>query len=97
MFYQWQDDVLIINVKVQPRSSKNGFAEVMGDGTDECIKLKLTAEPVDGKANSQLQAVIAKLFNVPKSAVSIISGDKSRNKRVRIEHPKQLPEGIEVR
>lgn len=49
-WYEWHGDGLILNLLVQPRSSKEGFAEIMG----ESIKLRTTAPPVNGKANSQI-------------------------------------------
>lgn len=59
------------------------------------IKLRLTSPPVDGKANQQLVQVLAKIFAVSRSSVSILSGEKGRNKRIRITQPAKLPDGIE--
>mgnify|MGYP001822854761 FL=1 len=90
MFYQWLGDDLVLNIRVQPRAASDGFAETLGD----TIKLRITAPPVDGKANRHLIAFIAKTFKVRKANISIISGESGRNKRIKIHRPLHLPEII---
>jgi len=90
MFFQWQGDDLVLNIRVQPRAASDGFAETLSD----TIKLRITAPPVDGKANRHLIAFIAKTFKVRKANVSIISGESGRNKRIKIHRPVHLPEII---
>lgn len=79
----WRQDGsnLLIQVYVQPRASKN---QVCGIHEGE-LKLKLAAPPVDGAANDECRSFFAKLLKVPKSAVSIISGETSRHKRLKID------------
>ena len=88
MFYQWQGDDLVLNIRVQPRASSDGFAEVLG----EQIKVRITAPPVDGRANRHLVAFLAETFRVAKADVSIISGQSGRSKRVRVRRPARVPE-----
>lgn len=90
MFYHWQDTDLILDIRVQPKASSNAFAEVLG----ERIKIRITAAPVDGKANKYLTIFLAKQFHVAKSCVIIISGENGRNKRVKILQPDKLPDII---
>lgn len=90
MFYQWQDDNLILNVRVQPRAASDAFAEY----NDEYIKIRITAPPVDGKANEHLIAYLARAFKVAKSAIRLLSGKTGRNKRLLIQQPKMLPDVI---
>lgn len=90
MFYQWQDDNLILNVRVQSRASSDAFAE----HNDEHIKIRITAPPVDGKANEHLIAYMASAFKVAKSGIRLLSGKKGRNKRLLIQQPRILPEAI---
>lgn len=71
----------IINVRVIPRAGKRGIAGMRGDA----LLVRLKAAPVDGAANAELIEVLADAFGVPKRAVSIVSGERSRQKRVRIE------------
>jgi Uncharacterized conserved protein len=70
-----------IDVRVIPRASKSGIAGWRG----EALLVRLHAAPVEGAANSELIEVLAEALNVPKRAVSIMSGARSRQKRVRIE------------
>ncbi|MCW9014214.1 MAG: DUF167 family protein [Gammaproteobacteria bacterium] len=86
-FYCWQNDTLILNLKVQPRASKDEFAEVMGNS----IKVRITAPPIDGKANKHLTALLAKTFKVAKSRIELISGESSREKCIAIHSPQRLP------
>ena len=66
---------LIINLKISPNSSKN---EIINDKT--CVKIKLTAQPVEGKANKALVEFLSKLFKIPKSSIIILRGDTSKDK-----------------
>jgi uncharacterized protein (TIGR00251 family) len=67
-------------VKVHPRARKNAITGVVGDA----LKLALTAPPVQGKANQAVIEFFADLFEIPRSSVTIASGETSRNKVVRI-------------
>ena len=69
-----------ITVKATPRANKN---EIVGADAD-WLRVRLKAPPVDGKANDALVKFFAEFFYVPKSAVSIVSGDTARLKRVHI-------------
>lgn len=68
------------SVHVQPRASRNGICGIQGDA----VKLRLTSPPVEGEANRLCTEYLAKLLKVPKSAVTIIAGEKSRHKTIRI-------------
>ena len=54
----------------------------MGELYGDAVKIFLTAPPVEGKANAELCKFLAKVAGLPKSAVSVVSGDTSRNKMV---------------
>ena len=72
---------MTIQVKVKPNSKISSYEE-----TEEGICLaRIKAPPIDGKANAELEALITKRFDRPKSAVSIQSGASGRLKLVRIE------------
>jgi len=68
------------SVKVQPRAKKNQIIGTLGDS----LKLALTAPPVGGKANQAVIDFFADLFQIPRSSVTIASGDTSRNKVIRV-------------
>jgi uncharacterized protein len=67
-------------VKVHPRAKKNAITGEVGNA----LKLALTAPPVDGKANEACIEFFAKLLNLPRSSVTIASGQTSRNKVIRV-------------
>ena len=67
-------------VKVHPRARKNAVAGEIGDA----LKLALTAPPVEGKANDACVAFLAELLDVGRSSVTIVAGQTSRQKVVRI-------------
>ena len=67
-------------LRVQPRSSRNAITGLVG----EAVKLAITAPPVDGKANQAVIEFLAELFRIPKSSVTIVSGETGRNKVVAV-------------
>lgn len=73
-------DGLIFPILVQPRASKN---EAVGLHAG-ALKVRLTAPPVEGKANKMCAAFLAKALGVPKSAVEIVSGHTGRNKKMKV-------------
>jgi uncharacterized protein (TIGR00251 family) len=68
-------------VRVIPRAGKAGFAG-MRDGA---LLVRLGAAPVEGAANAELIDVLSRLLKVPRRAVAIVSGERGRLKRVRVE------------
>lgn len=97
MFYQWQGNDLIIYIKVQPNASKDELCEIVHNETQaDQIKIRITATPVNGKANKHLIAYLSKLFKVAKSQISLLSGETGHNKKLIIKSPKQLPDTIKA-
>ena len=74
------DDGVILSLHVQPRASKNEIIGVV----EGALKIRLTSPPVEGAANKFCCEFIAKTCGVPKRDVSIVSGEKSRHKRLKI-------------
>ena len=75
-----KDGFPLLTVYVQPKSSRNKIAGIHG----QAIKLCITAPPVDGKANKAVIGFFAKLFHLPKSQVTLHSGQQSRTKRLQL-------------
>jgi uncharacterized protein (TIGR00251 family) len=73
-------DGLAFAVRVTPRGGRDALTA----GTDEHFAARLAAPPVDGAANAGLVALVAKTFGVPRRAVTIVSGETSRLKRLHI-------------
>ena len=67
-------------VKVHPRAKKDSITGELGDA----LKLSLTTPPVEGRANEACIEFFAKLLKVPRSSVTIASGQTSRNKVIRV-------------
>lgn len=71
-----------IKVRIHPNAKKDGFS---GLWNDTHLKININAPAVDGKANSCLIQFLAKYFHIRKSAIEIISGETSREKRLFIQ------------
>lgn len=90
--YRWQDDTLILLVRVQPKASGDEVVGFCDDGQGgQHLKIRITAPPVDGKANVHLIKFLAKIFAVPKSRVQVAAGENGRSKRIHIIAPGKLP------
>ncbi len=76
----------MIQVKVQPRSSRKGIEGVTGD----TLKINLTAPPVDGAANEQLIEVLSAELKIRKSSIRILKGASSRYKAVEIRGVREI-------
>jgi len=70
----------VFAVRVQPRASRDEVAGVMAGA----LKVRLSAPAVENRANEALCDFLAQLLKTPKSAVRILSGERSRIKRVEI-------------
>jgi len=70
-----------IKIRVIPRAKKTEIVGALADGT---LKIKLKAPPVDGKANEELIEFLSEKFDVAKSKIKIVRGEKGRNKVIEI-------------
>jgi uncharacterized protein (TIGR00251 family) len=73
-------DGVLITVRVIPRAARSGLAGTRGDA----LLVRLQAPPVEGAANEALVEVLAGALQVPKRAVTIVAGGRSRQKRVKV-------------
>jgi len=71
---------VVFSIRVIPRSSRSEIAGIQ----DDALKLKITSPPVEGKANEACIRVLSDLLGVRKSQITILSGHKSRNKRISV-------------
>jgi uncharacterized protein len=73
-------DGAVLTIKVIPRAGRTAIA-----GTrDDALLIRLAAPPVEGAANTALIEFLARLLDVPRRHVALISGEKSRTKRVKV-------------
>ncbi|MCD6459909.1 YggU family protein [bacterium] len=73
-------DGVLVDIKVLPKSSRNEIAGVV----DGKLKVKLTAPPVNGKANKALITFLSKKLNLSKRDIVIVKGQTSANKQLSI-------------
>jgi len=76
-----------LRLHIQPGAKKTEVVGLHG----EALKVRLAAPPVDGKANACLIAFLADQLGVAKATISLVSGDTSRAKRVRISGVEPAP------
>ena len=77
---QEREGTVIFSVRVQPRASKDEIAGEMGG----VLKVRLRAPAVEDRANEALVEFLAQLLKTPRSAVRILSGERSRTKRIEV-------------
>ncbi len=66
---------ILISFKISPNASKNEIIK-----TDEGVKIKITAQPIDNKANKALVEFLSKQFKIPKTSIEIVKGHTSKEK-----------------
>ncbi len=81
-----------IRVAAQPGASRN---EIVGEH-DRCLKLRVVAPPVDGRANDEIQRFLSERLDVPRRALRLVSGAGTRRKVFALEAPLTV-EAIEAR
>ncbi len=85
-------DALVLSLHVQPGAKRTEVAGVHGEGAGARLKIRLAAPPVDGKANSALLAFLAGAYGVTVREVTLLRGETSRQKTVRIQRPARRPD-----
>ncbi len=75
----------LINLKISPNASKNEIIKT----DDGLLKIKITARPVDGKANKALIEFLSKSLKVPKTSIEILKGHTGKEKTLLI-HSKNI-------
>ena len=71
---------ILFNIRVIPRSSRCEVAGIYG----EALKVKITAPPVEGKANEECIRFLSRFLGVKRKQLTIVSGAASKNKRVSV-------------
>ena len=80
MFCKETQEGVILSLKISPKSSKSEIAGIEG----EELKLRIAAVPEKGEANTEIIRFLSKQLKIPKSQMTMISGETSRHKRVLI-------------
>ena len=96
----WQkfDDHIRLAVRLTPNGGRDAIDGIEPNGEGgTLLKVRVTAIPEKGKANKALIALVAKSLGIPKSSVSLASGDTSRKKILRIDgDPEDLIRKLET-
>src|SRR4051812_26716799 len=79
-FIRAEPDGVILAIKLQPRAS----AETIGESVGEELRIKVTAPPVDSRANEALVKLLAKQLNWPRNQMRLVKGGASRHKLVKV-------------
>ena len=90
--YSWQGEDLILHCHLQPNAA---YDEIVGMHAGR-LKIRITAPPVDGKANAHVIKWLSKLFGVPKRDIEILQGELGRQKTLRIKQPALVPEAAAI-
>lgn len=76
---------MILSLHITPNAAKNQIIGwVAGVNGGKVLKIKIAAQPEDGKANAELIKFLAKQWQVPKSSLEIVGGEISRYKRLKV-------------
>jgi hypothetical protein len=77
MMIKQVDEGIIVSIRISPNAKKN---EIIKDG--DIFKLKITAQPIDGKANKAVIEFLSKQFKIPKTSIKILKGETSKDKTI---------------
>jgi uncharacterized protein (TIGR00251 family) len=79
-FLTQSGDSVLITIRVIPRATRSQIAGTRNDA----LLVRLSSPPVDGAANAELIDVLSDALGVPRRSVTLVSGERSRSKRVRV-------------
>ncbi|MCI1273913.1 MAG: DUF167 domain-containing protein [Clostridiaceae bacterium] len=74
-----KNDGFIVHIKISPNASKNEIIK-----SEDGVKVKITAQPVENKANKALVEFLSKEFKIPKTSIEIVKGQTSKEKTLLI-------------
>lgn len=87
---EWAGEDALLRIHAQPGAKQTSFAGQHG----EAIKIRLAAPPLEGRANQALFRFLSEVFAVPLSAITLMSGESARQKRVKIQRPVEWPDAL---
>lgn len=89
-WFRWDGNDLLLDLRVQPRAGRDEFIAPYGNQ----FKVRITAPPVDGKANVHLARFLAKAFGVSRDDVTLVKGNSTKSKGFRIHKPQRFPKSL---
>jgi uncharacterized protein (TIGR00251 family) len=91
VFYKEDGNFIILKIKAQPQSHKSQICGLYGE---DAIKVKISAPAVEGAANKELIKFLSKRFKVAKSDITLLSGQSSKIKSIKLPKSQKLQEFI---
>lgn len=91
IFYEWQDDVLVLNILGTPSAKRDAIGKVKGNQ----LKVSVTKDPVAGRATEHMVKFLAKEFDMNANDIEVVYGRMNIHKQLRFKNPKRLPAGID--
>lgn len=89
---------VVLRVRLTPKASRDGVEGIEATAEGPAVKARVRAVPSDGEANSAVAKLVADWLDVPKSAVTLVSGGKSRIKSLAIRgEPARLARDLAMR
>lgn len=79
-WHEWRGEALLLRLRVQPGAARNLIDGLHG----QRLRVKVQAPPLEDKANEALLRLMSEAFEVPRQSVSLVLGERSREKTVRI-------------
>lgn len=90
MFYEWDDDTLVLNILGTPSAKRDAIGKVRGNQ----LKVSVTKAPVGGRATDYMVQFLAEIFEISAADIEVVYGRMNVNKQLRLKKPKHLPVGI---
>lgn len=90
-WHRWDGEDLILEIRVTPKAKR----DAVGTPRAGRLRVTVTAPPAGGAANARVVDLLARAFAVPRSRVQVLRGVTGRDKRIRIQAPRQWPEALE--
>lgn len=91
-FFTVQGEDLLLRCLIQPKASRDELCGLQ----DDRLKIRITAPPVDGKANTHLLRYLADVLDLPRSRIALVNGDTGKRKTLRISGMTTLPPALQA-
>lgn len=91
LFYEWDGDVLVLNILGTPSAKRDAIGKPKGNQ----LKVSVTAAPVAGKATDHMVRFLAKEWGISVKDIEVVYGRESIHKQLRFKNLSHLPAGIE--
>ena len=91
-WFRWEGGDLILRLRVTARAGRDGFIGVAND----CLKVRIAAAPVQGRANQHLIGFLAQEFDIPRASIALLQGHKGKTKVLRLRVPAKIPRELAI-